>query len=225
MAALQAVIFNVDGTLVDSDDAHAHAWVEALAEFGYRVGFVQARRKIGEGGAKVLPQLAGVEKESPLGKQISERRGQIFKERYPPRLQPFPSTRELLERLHAAGRKLVVASSSVASSSKEDEFKALLKVTGAPALFEASTSASDAQRSKSDPDIVQAALDRAGCAADEAVVIGDTPCDVEAAGRAGLRVIAVRCGGWDDEELQGAPATYDDPRDLLAHLDETPLGS
>lgn len=219
MPGLQAVIFDVDGTLVDSNDAHAHAWVEALAAFEISVEFAEARRKVGEGGDKVLPQLAGVEKDSARGRQISERRGEIFKEKYLPHLQPFPGTPELLQRLHGAGLKLVVA-----SSSNEDELQALLQVTGAAELFEARTSAGDAPRSKPDPDIVQAALDRAGCPADAAIMVGDTPYDVEAAGRAGLRIIAVRCGGWNGEELRGAIAVYDGPHDLLMRLGETPLG-
>ncbi len=111
----------------------------------------------------------------------------------------------------------------VATSAKEDELKGLLKVCGAEGLIHATTSSEEADRSKPDPDIVQAALKKSGLPADEVVLLGDTPYDVEAANRAGVAAIAVRCGGWGDADLQGALAVYDDPEDLLAHYDTSPL--
>jgi HAD superfamily hydrolase (TIGR01509 family) len=215
---IRGVILDVDGTLVDSNDAHAHAWVDALAEHGIDVEFEKVRSLIGKGGDKLLPEVSGIEEETPEGESISKRRGEIFKERYLPKLKAFPSARELLQRMRDEGLKLVVA-----SSAKEDELNPLLKIAGATGLVEEKTSSDDAENSKPDPDIVKAALDSAGFAPDEAVMLGDTPYDIESASRAGVRVIALRSGGWKDADLSGAIAIYDDPADLLARYESSPL--
>lgn len=220
MAQLRAVILDVDGTLVDSNDAHALAWVDAFAEAGHRVDYDHVRRLIGKGGDKLMPEVSGVEKESEEGEQISARRSTIFKERYLPSLRPFPRTRELLQRMRASGLRLVVA-----SSAQGDELDPLLAVAGAGDLVGGKTSSSDAENSKPDPDIVEAALAKAGLRPDECLMLGDTPYDIEAAGKAGVDVIALRCGGWGDRELAAARAIYADPADLLARYDESPLAA
>ena len=212
------MILDIDGTLVDSNDAHARAWVEALAEEGIEVPFEKVRPLIGMGGDKLLPRVSGLEEDSPRGKRIGERRGEIFKARYLPGLKSFPATRELLVKMRELGLKLVVA-----TSAKEDELKPLLKIAGAADLIEEKTSSDDAENSKPDPDIVKAALDESGLSADEAVMIGDTPYDIEAASKAGLKIIAFRSGGWDDAELARAIAIYDGPAALLAQYDSSPL--
>jgi HAD superfamily hydrolase (TIGR01509 family) len=215
----KAVLLDIDGTLVDSNDAHAHAWIDALAEFGYQPTFERVRTLIGKGGDKVLPEITGIEKSSPRGKMISDRRSQIFKEKYLPSLHAFPQVPELLARMHRDGLRIVAA-----TSAQEDEMNALLAITGGAQYFEQKTSSNDAPRSKPDPDIVEAALDKAGCAPREARFLGDTPYDVEAATRAGVPVIALRSGGWNDDDLRGAIAIYDDAADLLARYEESPLG-
>lgn len=220
LSKIRGIILDIDGTLVDSNDAHARAWVEAFAEHGIDVSFEQVRRLIGMGGDKLLPKVAGISEDTPIGKAISGRRGEIFKTRYLPHIKAFPRTRELLLRMHNDGLKLVVA-----SSAKEDELKPLLEIIGATDLIEEKTSSDDAENSKPDPDIVKAALDGADFSADEAVMLGDTPYDIEAATRAGVKVIAFRSGGWDDAQLAGAMAIYDGPADLLAHYDESPQDS
>jgi HAD superfamily hydrolase (TIGR01509 family) len=218
MKPLRGVILDVDGTLVESNDAHAHAWVEALAEQGIQVPFELVRPLIGMGGDKLLPCVAGIEEDSAKGMKISERRREIFEERYLPSLRATPGANELLRRMHAEGLKLAVA-----SSAKEDELGPLLRVCGADKLIERKTSSDDADRSKPDPDIVHAALGRLGLPPGEVVMLGDTPYDLESAERAGVPLIAVRCGGWKDEDLAGALAVYNDPADLLAHYDSSPL--
>jgi HAD superfamily hydrolase (TIGR01509 family) len=215
---IRGVILDVDGTLVDSNDAHARAWVEALAEHGIDVSFEKVRRLIGMGGDKLLPEVSEIKAETPEGEQISKRRGEIFKERYLPGLKAFPSTRELLLRMRDDGLKLVVA-----SSAKEDELNALLEIAGAKDLVEEKASSDDAENSKPDPDIVKAALGSSRLAPDEVVMLGDTPYDIESASRAGVRVMAVRSGGWKDDDLSGAIAIFDDPADLLARYDSSPL--
>lgn len=219
MGRYRGVILDVDGTLVDSDDAHACAWVEALREHGYATTFEQARRLIGMGSDKLLSELAGLSKDGPKGKQVAERRKQLFKERFLPGLKPLPGSRELLVHMRHAGLKLVVA-----SSAEGDELQALLAVAGAEDLVAHSTSSSDAARSKPDPDIVEAAVASTGYEPEQLVMLGDTPYDVEAAARAGVATIAVRSGGWDDAALSGAIAVYDDPADLLLHYGNSPLG-
>ena len=218
MSKIRGIILDIDGTLVDSNDAHAKAWVEALAEHRINVPYEQVRGLIGKGGDKLLPEVSGISEETPEGEAISKRRGEIFKSRYLPHIKAFPRTRELLQRMRDDGLKLVVA-----SSAKEDELKPLLEKAGAADLIEEKTSSDDAENSKPDPDIVKAALDGADFAAAEAVMLGDTPYDIEAASKAGVKVIAFRCGGWDDAGLAGAIAIYDGPADLLAHYDDSPL--
>jgi HAD superfamily hydrolase (TIGR01509 family) len=214
----KAVLFDVDGTLVDSNDAHAHAWVEAFAESAVRVDFDQVRRSIGMGGDKLMPAVSGLSEESSLGEKISKQRGEIFKTKYLPGLRPFAGARDLVAAVKQRGLAAVAA-----SSAKRDELERLLRIAGASDLLDEATSSDDAEESKPDPDIVQASLKKAKARPAEAVLIGDTPYDVEAAARAGVAAIALRCGGWGDRDLHGAIAIYDGPWDLLARLDESAL--
>jgi HAD superfamily hydrolase (TIGR01509 family) len=215
---IQAVILDVDGTLVDSNDAHAQAWVEAFQQHGYDVPFERARKLIGMGGDNFLPTAIGVEEDSDIGKAIGKTRGQIFKTQYLPELKPFPRVRELVEKMRAAGLTLVVG-----SSAEREELDTLLRIAGVVDLLEDVTSADDAARSKPHPDIVHASLKKAGSKPGETLMLGDTPYDVEAASRAGVGTVAVRCGGWNDDDLKGALAIYDDPANLLIHFDISPF--
>lgn len=215
----RAVILDVDGTLVDSNGAHVQVWVDALAENGIEVPVAKIRKLVGMGGDNLLPAAVGIDEESPRGKAIADRRGELFHSRYLHHVEPFPAVRPLLERMRDAGLRLAVASSSPA-----EEMKVLLDRAGVSGLLQDATSGSDAKRSKPDPDIVQAALDKLDLPPEEAIMLGDTPYDIEAAGKAGVGVIALRCGGFPDADLQGALAIYDDPADLLARFEESPLG-
>jgi HAD superfamily hydrolase (TIGR01509 family) len=214
----RAVIFDVDGTLVNSNDAHANAWVMALAERGRRVEFSRVRPLIGMGGDKLLPEVAGIAVDSPEGRAIDARRREIFLSEFLPHLKPTRGAKDLLEWLRDDRLALVVA-----SSASKSELHDLLRVAGAEKLMDSTTSSDDADRSKPDPDIVKAALDRTGCPPADVIMIGDTPYDVEAALRAGIAIIALRCGGWPDSELTGAVAIYTDPADLLDHYDLSPF--
>lgn len=218
MANIRGVILDVDGTLIDSNDAHAHSWVEALADNGINVPFEKVRELIGMGGDKLLPTLTKIEEDMPEGKQIGQRRKEIFKQKYLPELKAFPEAKALVERMREHGLKPVVA-----SSAKKDELSALLAVVGVENLLEGTTSSSEVENSKPDPDIVQAALDKIGCTAAQVVMLGDTPYDVEAAAKAGVRTIALRCGGWNDQKLKGAAAIYNDPADLLSQYESSLL--
>jgi len=216
---IAAVLLDVDGTLIDSNDAHAQSWVDVGSEFRYDISFHEVRRLIGMGGDKVLPRLTGLEEDSVRGKRILKRRWEIFRGTYLPLLSPFPRTRELLERLCADGFQLVVA-----SSAGKDELDALLRQAGIADLLATKTSADDAEESKPDPDIVLAALRRAQVTPARAVMLGDTPYDLRACQTAGVRFLAFRCGGWDDDSLVGATEIYDQPADLLNHYAESCLG-
>jgi HAD superfamily hydrolase (TIGR01509 family) len=214
----RAVLFDVDGTLVDSNDAHAHAWVEAFAEHGINVPFDLVRRSIGMGGDKLIPAVSGLAADDALGKRVSDRRGEIFKRKYLGTLKPFRGARELVAELKSRGLTAVAA-----SSAKKDELRPLLEIAGAASLMDAATSSDDAEESKPDPDIVHAALKQAQARPEDAVLIGDTPYDMEAATRAGVAAIAFRCGGWGDEDLRPAIATYDGAWDLLDKIDGSAL--
>jgi HAD superfamily hydrolase (TIGR01509 family) len=216
---LKGVIFDVDGTLVDSNDAHAQSWVDTFREAGYDVPFDKVRPLIGMGGDKLLPQTIGISRDSDEGKKLLERRGEIFSHNYLPHLRPLPGARELVLRVRRDGLKAIVA-----TSAKDEELKGLLKAAHVEDLMEEKATASDAKHSKPDPDIVHAAIEESGIPQQQLVMIGDTPYDVEAATKAKLRTIGFLSGGWTREALKGAVAIYDGPADLLAHYDSSLLG-
>jgi HAD superfamily hydrolase (TIGR01509 family) len=210
MAHDRGIILDVDGTLIDSNDAHARAWVETGQALGYDIPFHTIRPLIGMGGDKVMPMVAGVEEDTPEGQRITETRGEIFRSRYLADLQPLPRVRELLTRLRDDGFQLVVA-----SSASDDDLGLLLEQAGVADLIDSATSSGDADESKPEPDIVEAAISRSRHPRERLLMIGDTPYDVEAARRARVPIVAVRSGGWDAPDLEGARAVYDHTGELL----------
>jgi HAD superfamily hydrolase (TIGR01509 family) len=216
--SITAVLFDVDGTLVNSNDAHAEAWVRAFSEHGVTVDPIAVRRAIGMGGDKLMPAVSDLTEDDPRGARIAERRGKIFKAEFLPHLKAFPGARDLVEAVKARDLTAVAAS----SASKEDLLP-LLEIAGARPLLDAWTSSDDAEESKPSPDIIEAALQRAGASPQNAVLIGDTPYDITAARRAGVRVIAFRSGGWLDPDLSGAIEIYDGPWDLLDRIERSLL--
>jgi HAD superfamily hydrolase (TIGR01509 family) len=217
---IRCVLLDVDGTLVLSNDAHAHSWVEAFARHGYEITFEQVRPLIGMGGDKLIPRLfPELSKDSDPGKKISELRTELVINKYVPDLKPAPGSRELVQHFISQGLRLLAA-----SSAKKQEAQALLKVARVDDILTEMTTSDDADQSKPDPDIVHAALDKINMPAEQVLMIGDTPYDVEAAGRAGIGLVAVRCGGWDEPDLHGALAIYEDPADLLARYAASPFG-
>ncbi|GAC1388320.1 MAG: HAD family hydrolase [Ktedonobacteraceae bacterium] len=219
---LHAVILDVDGTLIDSNDAHAHAWLDAMAEYGHHVPFEKIRPLIGMGGDKVLPEVLGIDKDSEEGKKISAKRKELVKTRYLSTIKSFPKAKELLEHMHACGLKLVIA-----TSAEPDEIEQTLKIVGPHIqdLMEKQLTSKDAKLSKPDSDIMEATLKQTGCSPSEVVMLGDTPYDIEAAAKAGIKSIGLRSGGWDDKDLSQAIAIYTDTADLLTHYNTSPLAN
>ena len=210
---LKGILLDIDGTLLDSNDAHAAAFTRAFAEHGLDIPFDHVRPLVGMGSDKLIPSLTGFEHDTRKGKAIVERKKGIFEERYLPQLQPTPGSRQLLERFLADGLTLVVA-----TSAGGDEMKGLLRQARIDDLIHDATSSGDVENSKPDPDVIGAAIKKSKLKSGELLMVGDTPYDIEAAAKVGIRTIALRCGGWwDDDALDEAMAIYDDPADLLAH--------
>ena len=215
---LRGVIFDIDGTLVDSNEAHARSWVDTLHEVDYDVPFDVLWAMIGMGGDKLLPSAIGIESDSPLGRRLSRRRWEIFQRDYLPRLKPTTGARELVQRMKDDKLSLIVA-----SSAGGDELDLLMEAANVSDLMKQRTSSSDAEDSKPDPDIVQAAVHKSGLHPEELIMLGDTPYDVQAAIGANVKLVGLLCGGWTVLELSGATAIYDDPADLLDWYDYSPF--
>lgn len=212
-ADLKGILLDIDGTLLDSNDAHAAAFTRAFAEHGIDIPFDHVRPLVGMGSDKLIPSLTGFEHDTRDGKAIVERKKGIFEERYLRQLQSTPGARSLLKRFLADGLTLIVA-----TSAGGDEMEGLLRQAGVDDLIHGATSSGDVDNSKPDPDVIGAATKKSKLKPGELLMLGDTPYDIEAAAKAGVRTIVLRCGGWwNDGALDGAIAIYDDPGDLLAH--------
>lgn len=216
---LEGVLLDVDGTLVLSNDAHAQAWVEAFADYGYQIKFEEVRPLIGMGGDQVIPKLVSeLDSEEGVGKQISDRRKELIINKFSSELVCTNGSRELVQKMKDDGLHLIIASSATSQ-----EMDVLLKIARVEDLVPEHITSSDAENSKPAPDIVEVALQKADLEPDKAVMLADTPYDIESAGKAGVGVIAFRTGGFSDEELAGAIAIYNDPADLLRQYDRSPL--
>ena len=214
-----AILFDIDGTLVDSNDAHVTAWDEAFRQHGFDLGRGEIHLQVGKGGDNLVPSL--VPDAPPAVRQAIERaHGEIYKRDHLSRVRPFPGARDLLIKSREAGKKVVLASS--ASRPELDHYVALL---GADQIIDGATSKDDVGHSKPCPDIFQAALEQTGIAPRDAVVIGDTPYDIRAARDAGVETIALRSGRFPDEWLrsEGPVAIYEDVASLLADFAHSPI--
>ncbi len=217
---IRAVLFDIDGTLVDSNDFHIMAWDEAFREVGATFDHQAIHDQIGKGADMFVPALmphADKDEQEKLG----EAHGKIFKSKYLDQVKAFPAARDLLLRVHEAGQKVVLASS--ASKEELDHYLDLLDVRD---IVAASTSADDVENTKPAPDIFATALRKiAPLSASETIVVGDTPYDIEAAAKCGIAAIGLLSGKFPDTVLRqaGAVAIYDDVAGLLAGYDASPL--
>ena len=218
---VRAVIFDVDGTLVDTNDLHTASWVEAFRRFGHEIPFETVRRQMGKGGDQLMPAVLPREAVERQGKEIEAYRGDLFKRDYLPKAKAFPGVPALLRRVREAGQRVVLA-----SSSKADEVERYKEIAGIADLIDGETTKDDAEHSKPSPDIFRAALGRiAPIPPGDAVAVGDSPFDAEAAAKLGLRAVGLLCGGFPEDELRraGFVAVYRDPGGLLANYGSSPL--
>lgn len=220
--AIRAVFFDVDGTLVDSNDAHAEIWHDVFAEYGVDIDLATIRGQIGKGGDQLIPAMLP-DASDDVVETLSDRHGELFKDRRLDDIQPFANAAALLRHVERSGRHVVLASS--ADATEVDHYVKLLDVAQ---TVHARTTTDDAATSKPAGDIFAAALDKvAGLKPSQVIVVGDTPYDVQAASACGIRTVAVRSGGFDDAVLwqAGAIAIYDDAAALLAGFDASPLNA
>jgi HAD superfamily hydrolase (TIGR01549 family) len=215
----KAILFDIDGTLVDSNEAHVDAWCKAFAKEGLRLDRAAIHEQIGKGGDNLVPSLLPHAPQD-VRTRVEQAHGEIFKREHLHRVEPFRDARELLLRTKDAGRLVVLASS--ASRAELDHYVELLD---AGDIIAAATSNDDVRHSKPCPDIFEAAVKQAGVEPDHALAVGDTPYDIIAARRSGVQTIAVRSGGFADEELERETplAIYDDVASLLAAFDISPI--
>ena len=212
-----ATLFDIDGTLVDSNDAHVRAWDQVFREAGFAFNRQALHDQIGKGSDNYVPALLpGIADEE--AERLGDAHGRIYKRDFLPRVRPFPGARELLLRCKKEGLTV-----GLASSASGPEVQHYLDLLDCKDWIDGFTSADDVGSSKPCPDIFEAARAKLGVTAAETLVIGDTPYDVQAACRAGMRAIAVRSGGFSDTALSGAIAIFDDVAALLARFEASPL--
>lgn len=218
---IKAVLFDIDGTLVDSNDLHVAAWLEAFAQHGDSFDAQTVHDQIGKGADNLVPALIPGISETEQ-KKLDEAHGKSFKGKFLAQVKAFPKARELLRHVSAAGQKIVFA-----SSASQEELEHYLGMLEAKDIVSATTSADDVERTKPAPDIFATALKKvAPLTPAEVMVVGDTPYDVRAAAKCGIAAIGMRSGKFADEALRaaGAVALYDDVAALLAGYSSSPLG-
>jgi HAD superfamily hydrolase (TIGR01509 family) len=214
------LLTDIDGTLVDSNTLHAEAWRRAFEHFGIQIGMDEAWRQIGKGADKVIPTFIGEQDRERLEKPLKEVRKEIFHRDYMSRIVPFSKARDLLQRVRDSGMKIVLA-----TSSDPEDLSTYGKIIGMEDLVDEASSSGDAKESKPSADIFAAALHKAGMRAEQAIALGDTPYDAQAAGKLGIPVIGLTCGGWKRSDLMdaGCVEVWQDPADLLLHYDQSAL--
>lgn len=219
---IKAILFDIDGTLVDSNDMHILAWEAAFADGGHAVDRSDIRGQIGKGAdmliPSLLPGLGEAEQEA-----LADQQGEVFKSRYLAEVKPFAQARELLAHVHANGQTVVLA-----TSSSSDQLEHYLGLLDAHDLVTATTTSGDVEKTKPAPDIFATALGKLpGLQPGEVLVVGDTPYDIQAASKCGIATVAVRSGGFADQDLRdaGALEIYDDVAAILADYDGSPLGA
>ena len=217
---LKAVLCDLDGTLLDSNAFHAEAWQRSFAEFGYPASFEEIVKQIGKGGEYLLEKFIPSDKLPAIEKDINAFRKDLFHREYIDRIVPFSDARRLLERMRQQGLRIAVATSG--DKGDMEVFKTILKIHD---LIEQDTTSDDADKPKPEPDIFQAALESLGVEATEALALGDTPWDVEAAKKAGVSTVAVQSGGWPRKDLEdaGAIAVYVDVADIARNFETSPF--
>ena len=213
-----AVLFDIDGTLVDSNYLHVHAWARAFHDVGIATEAWRIHRSIGMDGSTLVKTLSG-DADDDVKKQLKDLHSRYYKE-LTPLLRVLPGAREVLEGVAAMGLQVVLA-----TSAPDDELSILREVLDRDDIVSEMTSSADVDTAKPQPDIINVALDRAGVTAERAVFVGDAVWDAEACRRAGVPSIGVLSGGISRQELTagGARLVFEDARELTQHIDESPI--
>jgi HAD superfamily hydrolase (TIGR01509 family) len=216
---VEAVLFDIDGVLIDSNEQHVNAWAFAFREEGHPQELTAIRAQIGKGGDLLVPSLLP-DLEDALQKRIAKRHGKHFTDMYLDHVHAFEGARELIMRVHETGRKVVLA-----SSAKREELDHYVEQLAIADCLSATTSIDDVESSKPEPDIFGAALAKIGIDAEHAIVVGDTIYDVAAALSAGIATVGLTSSPFDAGKLHdaGAIAVFRDVADLLANFDRSPL--
>jgi HAD superfamily hydrolase (TIGR01509 family) len=215
---VKAVLFDIDGTLVESNWLHAGAWKDAFAELGLELDLEDVRRQIGKGGDELIPVFVPWWKRKAVEAPLKRFRQYIFEKDYLPKLHAFPKVRELMIAMKAAGIRI-----SIATSAQKKELATYMKIARIEDLVDESATADDVNKTKPHPDIFEAALAKLGLKASEVLALGDTPYDAEAAGKAEIWTVGVTTGGWDVKELMdaGCIEVYRDVEDLLERFESS----
>ena len=218
--ALDGIIFDLDGTLIDTNQVHVEAWRQVLNEHGYNVAPDRIFVEVGKGGDNFVPDLLGKEADETDGDKLRKAQPKAYEKLASRRgLKVFPGAVELLATLRKRGLRTILATSSNKAQLEVTEKASGLRVGE---LIDEMVNADDAGRSKPYPDIVSAAAKKLNMTPAQCVMVGDTPYDAESAKHAGVVLLGVTCGGHEPQTLlrAGARATWRDPADLLAHLDD-----
>lgn len=208
---IKAVLCDLDGTLLDSNALHATAWQRAFEHFGFKFTHDAVLHQIGKGADHLIPAFLSTTDRAKFEEPLKEFRKKLFHSEYFDRVRPFPEARALVETMRAHGLRIAIA-----SSSEKEDLQKLESIAEIADLVEKETSSDDADASKPAPDIFEAALERLRLSASECLALGDTPWDIEAAQRTGVKTVALTCGGWRADQLQeaGAIEVYRDPAEL-----------
>jgi HAD superfamily hydrolase (TIGR01509 family) len=215
---VKAVLCDIDGTLVESNWLHAAAWRDAFAVMGIPLELEDVRRQIGKGGDELIPVFVPWWKRKFVEEPLKRYRGHVFKTEYMSKVKVFPRVRDLLLHMKEAGIRV-----SLASSAHQDEVQIYKKIARIEDLVDEDASSDDARRSKPHPDIFEATLKKLGVKAKDALALGDTPYDAEAAGKAGVWTVGVTTGGWSEKELMdaGCVEVWKDVGELLENFERS----
>ncbi len=219
---LEAVIFDLDGTLVDSNELHVEAWDRAFREFGKQFSRESLRSQIGKGSDQYLPEFLTPDEIREFGKELDKYRSALFKKEMLPRVRSFPKVRDLFLRIRASQKKI-----GLASSGKGEEVDTYKNICDIEDLVDGQITSDDADSSKPAPDVFEAALKKLKVGPAQAIAVGDTRFDAESAAKAGMAAIGFLCGGTSETQLRAAGmiAIYKDPADLLQRYDASPLAN
>ncbi len=217
---IEALLCDIDGTLVESNWLHAESWQRSFAEIGIHVELDAIRRQIGKGGDDVISTYVSWWRQKAVSAPLKAYRTFLVESEYLARVKPLPRAKEFLQRLKVAGIRPTLATSASAK-----DLEAYKKIVGMEQLIEEQSSADDTDRAKPHPDIFQATLKKLKLPCEKVLALGDTPYDAEAAGKAGISTIGVESGGWSRSDLleAGCIEVYKDVAELLERFEESAL--